>query len=249
MELSESIKIAIEFTIEELESEIVKLNDSAVMALQQKRTSEASAAIQVLEKIELILNQMQSIKYTWESICQDNSGTIDRENRQFTIDSSAQEVQIPSALPPPQHEISSAPQLERSASNSNYSAPNYDLSSHKQKSVRQQYTINGGQRTPEEDYIIPLLTALVELGGSAKVSHVIDRIGEIMKDNLNETDWDLLQSNKSIRWRNTVQWLRYRLIERGYMSSNTPYGIWGISEKGRQYLSSINNNLPTKDIL
>ncbi len=243
MELSESIKIAIEFTIEELESEIVKLNDSAIMALQQKKTTEAITTTHILEKIELILNQMQSIKRTWESICQENNDTVEEKNQQFISD---QGVQTPSESNPPQHEIASPPPLEQSASNL---SPN-DLSpSHQQINNRQKYIIYGGKKTPEEDYLVPLLTALVELGGSARVATVIDRVGEMMKDKLNETDREKLSSNNSIRWKNTVQWLRLRLIERGYMSSSTPYGIWGISEKGRQYLYLVNNNLPNEDIL
>ena len=143
----------------------------------------------------------------------------------------------------------SIPPLEQLAPNPHDSSPNYLPPANQQNSVRQQYTVYSGQKTPEENYIVPLLTALVEFGGSARMTPIIDRVGEIMRDQLNEKDWELLPSGKEIRWKNSVQWLRFRLKERGYMSSNTPHGIWGISEKGRQYLRSFNNNLPTEDIL
>ncbi len=55
-----------------------------------------------------------------------------------------------------------------------------------------------------------------------------------MEGMLNEYDYATLPSSpKTVRWLNTAQWYRNRLVREGAMRDDSPYGIWGISEKGR----------------
>jgi len=94
-----------------------------------------------------------------------------------------------------------------------------------------------GRRTPEDAFRRPILEALVELGGSARTGDVLDLVGQKMKDVLTHHDWEPLSSNpRSIRWRKTAQWCRYMLVREGLMKGDSPYGIWEISEKGREWL-------------
>ncbi|RMH13146.1 MAG: hypothetical protein D6698_14360, partial [Gammaproteobacteria bacterium] len=37
-------------------------------------------------------------------------------------------------------------------------------------------------------------------------------------------------------WRNTAQWCRNTMVREGLMKSDSPYGIWEITEAGRKYL-------------
>lgn len=93
-----------------------------------------------------------------------------------------------------------------------------------------------GLRTPQGAFRIPILLALEELGGRGTVQQVIDRVGELMGAALNEVDRSLLPSGNAIRWHNTLQWCRVEMIHEGLLASDSPRGIWEITEKGRQYL-------------
>ncbi len=95
-----------------------------------------------------------------------------------------------------------------------------------------------GMRTREEAYFESILTALVELNGSAKINDVLARVEQKMKGVLKPVDYESLASEPHHpRWRNTAQWARNTLVQRGLMKSGSPYGVWEISEAGRAYLS------------
>lgn len=94
-----------------------------------------------------------------------------------------------------------------------------------------------GLRTPEKSFRRPILEALMELGGRASISEVLERVKEKMKNILNEYDYEPLPSTpETPRWRNTAQWTRNTLVREGYMKSDSPFGIWEISAKGEQWL-------------
>ncbi|MCL5942629.1 MAG: winged helix-turn-helix domain-containing protein [Actinobacteria bacterium] len=102
--------------------------------------------------------------------------------------------------------------------------------SKKQSAVK----LRRGLRTAEDAFREPLLATLVELGGSAPVGEVLDRIEKKMKGVLNEYDYQPLASNpNSVRWRNTAQWCRNTLVREGLMKSDSPHGIWEISDLGK----------------
>jgi len=96
-----------------------------------------------------------------------------------------------------------------------------------------------GVRTPEEAYRIPILGVLVERGGSAPKAEVVDAVGERMKGILNSYDRQRLLSGREIRWRNATMWCRARMVQEGLLKTNSPYGIWEISEKGRTALEKL----------
>lgn len=94
-----------------------------------------------------------------------------------------------------------------------------------------------GLRTPEDAFRRPILQALVELGGKAPTSEVLELVGKKMADVLNEYDQERLESSpETPRWRNTAQWCRYTLVREGLMKDDSPVGIWEISEAGREWL-------------
>lgn len=94
-----------------------------------------------------------------------------------------------------------------------------------------------GLRTPEDAFRLPILEALVELGGSGSIQDVLDRVEKKMKPVLNEYDYQPLPSDqRSIRWRNTAQWCRNTLVREGLMKSDSSYGVWEISDQGRKWL-------------
>ncbi len=95
-----------------------------------------------------------------------------------------------------------------------------------------------GTITSDKEFQIPLLHALVKLGGSGKTQQVIDQVGKLMEGKLKPKDFDLLKSEPHmVRWRNKVMWARNTLVnELGYMKSDAPFGVWAISDKGRKWL-------------
>jgi hypothetical protein len=88
---------------------------------------------------------------------------------------------------------------------------------------------------PENRYEVPLLRALVNAGGRAPYRELVDAVGEELKDELMPADREKLNSG-SIRWQSRLQFVRLRLIERGLLARDTPRGVWGITDTGRQAL-------------
>jgi uncharacterized protein YjbJ (UPF0337 family) len=93
-----------------------------------------------------------------------------------------------------------------------------------------------GASTPQETYRLPILWVLEEMGGRGRTSEVLDRVGEIMNDQLNKWDRQMLPSGDNIRWRNKAQWARNTMVKEDLLASDSPRGVWEISEKGRAVL-------------
>ncbi len=94
-----------------------------------------------------------------------------------------------------------------------------------------------GLRTPEGEFRIPILQSLVELGGSANLNDVLDKVEQLMSHKLNAYDRQTLPSDPKIqRWRNTAQWARADMVKEGLLSSTSPRGVWEITNNGRRYL-------------
>jgi len=94
-----------------------------------------------------------------------------------------------------------------------------------------------GARTPESAYYRPLLEVLGQMGGSGKVAEVLDRVGKIRKPVLKEVDYQPPASNPdNLRWRNAAQWARNSMVNDGLLKSDSPRGVWEVSEAGRREL-------------
>lgn len=93
-----------------------------------------------------------------------------------------------------------------------------------------------GTLLPEERYERPLLKALADAGGQAPYRDVVDAVGRELKDDLLPADFEHLNSG-GIRWQSRLQFVRLRLIERGYLDRNAPRGVWAITDAGRDALA------------
>ncbi|MGQ0623244.1 MAG: winged helix-turn-helix domain-containing protein [Sporichthyaceae bacterium] len=94
-----------------------------------------------------------------------------------------------------------------------------------------------GTLLPEERYERPLLRALVDAGGQASYRDVVVAVGKDLEGELLPADFENLSSG-TIRWQSRLQFVRLRLIERGYLDKNAPRGVWGITEAGRTALEN-----------
>jgi len=56
-----------------------------------------------------------------------------------------------------------------------------------------------------------------------------------MAGTLNEFDLSPLKSGE-LRWRNTAQWARQKMKDKGLLAGDSPRGIWEITARGRAYL-------------
>jgi hypothetical protein len=90
-----------------------------------------------------------------------------------------------------------------------------------------------GSLLPERDYELPILEALVKLGGRAPTSEVVDIVGQALDGRLTDTDREKLASG-DLRWRNRAQFVRLSLIKSGDMKGDSPRGMWEITEQGTQ---------------
>jgi hypothetical protein len=103
--------------------------------------------------------------------------------------------------------------------------------------------LDAGLRTPNEAFHLPILQALVQLGGAGKVKDILDRVEEIMAGRLNKYDYDSIPSNPNIiRWRNNAQWARYTLVQEGYLADDSPRGVWEITDAGRERVNKESRN-------
>jgi len=94
-----------------------------------------------------------------------------------------------------------------------------------------------GQRTPEQEYFKPILQSLEELGGSAPLAEVLDRVHDVMHGRLRDVDFQPLASDPALpRWRNAAQWARNSMAREGLLKNDSPRGIWEISDAGRRFL-------------
>jgi hypothetical protein len=96
-----------------------------------------------------------------------------------------------------------------------------------------------GEITPRNGYRLPILETLVEMGGSAKVSNILNKVFNKMKDQLKPKDMEKLPSGISIRWENRAQWERLRLIDEGYLKKDSPRGIWEITDAGKKLYENL----------
>jgi len=111
------------------------------------------------------------------------------------------------------------------------------------KLIEKRTKLKKGLRTKEEEYYLPILETLVELGGSGKMKNVLEKVFDKMKNKLNKYDLEHLPSDpKQVRWKNAAQWARNAMVKKGYLSSNTSKGIWEITQKGKDFYNQNKNN-------
>lgn len=92
-----------------------------------------------------------------------------------------------------------------------------------------------GTLLDERAYEIPILRALEEHGGRAAAREVVDRVGELVSDQLTPLDRKTVETG-GIRWQARVQFARLRMKERGQLKPDSPRGIWEITNEGRERL-------------
>jgi hypothetical protein len=89
---------------------------------------------------------------------------------------------------------------------------------------------------PQKEYLMPILEALLEKGGKATEREVFEIIEQKMGKYFNHLDLEILKDGYFKRWQKNVAWQRFNMVKEGLLKSNSPRGLWEITEKGRKYL-------------
>jgi hypothetical protein len=94
-----------------------------------------------------------------------------------------------------------------------------------------------GSLTPDSVYERPLLEVLDQRGGRVPTSDVLVELERRLQGHLKPIDYEPLSRGET-RWKNRVQFVRLKLIQRGDISGESPRGVWEITEQGRERVRS-----------
>ena len=87
------------------------------------------------------------------------------------------------------------------------------------------------KKTPQKAFRAPLLEALYEFGGGARVHDLRPAMKKRMESRLLPGDFDLVTGGQE-RWWNAVCWERSNLAKEGYFRGDSRRGVWALSEEG-----------------
>jgi hypothetical protein len=93
--------------------------------------------------------------------------------------------------------------------------------------------------TPSYYYFVPILTALVQFGGSARASDVIRHIEPSIRRFLSSYDRSSHGTSGYSKWEHQVHEARNSLRTHGCIKPVRQQGIWEISDLGRSWLSAL----------
>src|SRR5215208_6859030 len=97
---------------------------------------------------------------------------------------------------------------------------------------------NSGTKLPQKEFRLPLLMVLLELGGSAGVKVIREKIEPLLAPRLSPADYEKVSSGE-LRWWNAVCWERNQLIKEGLLKDNSDRGVWEIGERGKKLEASL----------
>jgi hypothetical protein len=91
--------------------------------------------------------------------------------------------------------------------------------------------VRKGQKTPNQAFYGPIVKVLRDAGGRLPTAEAVDRVGELVADQLSEIDMQPLKSGE-LRWRNTARFARNDLVTKGKLRKDSDFGVWELNEAG-----------------
>lgn len=102
--------------------------------------------------------------------------------------------------------------------------------------------LHRGIRTREAAYFKPILQVLNQMGGFGDMAEVLERLPKLMKGTLTDLDFEPLAANSEVpRWWNTAQWAQSAMVQAGLLKSDSPRGIWEMTEAGHKLIAEFAN--------
>ncbi len=214
---SQNVLAAFDVLIEEMEDALRTIHKAGASALETRNYDRAQTAIEHARNVMKVREKVTNLKGEWKDIERAFSEHTDSEQ------------QTPRAAPVQQQiSMHTTPSKPRPVVRQELPHPTGRLIAGR---------IRKGLRTPEPAFFRPILQALSDLGGSAKRSDVFDMLEQSMRDVLKPIDYQILSSEaEQVRWQNSAQWARNLMVKEGLLQSDSPVGIWEITEKGRAWL-------------
>jgi len=214
---SQNVLAAFDVLIEEMEDALRTIHKAGASALETRNYDRAQTAIEHARNVMKVREKVTNLKGEWKDIERAFSEHTDSEQ------------QTPRAAPVQQQiSMHTTPSKPRPVVRQELPHPTGRLIAGR---------IRKGLRTPEPAFVRPILQALSDLGGSAKRSDVFDMLEQSMRDVLKPIDYQILSSEaEQVRWQNSAQWARNLMVKEGLLQSDSPVGIWEITEKGRAWL-------------
>jgi restriction system protein len=215
---TQNVGTAFEILIKELEEALRGINDSGANALERCDYDMAQRAIEYARRLKLLYEKVSTFKGEWSELqgaLRGQAGSVKQKPQAAVVHilqpSSISQVSTPS---PPQIQQTAPQPVGRLIAG----------------------RIGKGLRTPESAFYCPILQALSDLGGSAKRSEVFLALQQSMRDVLKPIDYQTLSSEtQQMRWQNSAQWARNLMVKDGLLRSNSPPGLWEITENGRAF--------------
>ncbi len=99
--------------------------------------------------------------------------------------------------------------------------------------IRQATTTPG--HFPPRGFWKPILQILVDKGGNAPIEDVIKELEKRLKAQLLPGDWES-NADGTYKWDKQANFQRLAMVHKGLLANNSPRGIWGITDQGRQWL-------------
>jgi restriction system protein len=214
---AQNVEAAFEVLSEELEDALRGMNNMTANALERCDYDMAQRTIENARFVKLLCEKITTLKREWNEL---EGGLCDQadgdQHTPRTVHGLKRSSPSPDSVKPRPHAQQTSPQ-----------------SAGRLIAGR----IRKGLRTPESAFYCPILQALIDLGGSAKRSDVFLILEQSMRSILKPVDYQTLSSEaQQMRWQNSAQWARNLMLKDGLLQSNSPPGLWEISEKGRAFL-------------
>ncbi len=90
--------------------------------------------------------------------------------------------------------------------------------------------------TPQKDFWKPILETLVDKGGQADVQEVVKGVERKTKNQLKPGDNELNRDGTA-KWVKAVHFQRLAMVHEGLLVSDSPRGVWAVTDQGRLWLS------------
>jgi restriction system protein len=95
-----------------------------------------------------------------------------------------------------------------------------------------------GIRTRETAFFKPILQVLNQMGGVGDMAEVLERLPKLMKGTLRDIDFEPLTAHSEVpRWWNTAQWAQSAMVQAGLLKSDSPRGVWEMTEAGHKLIA------------
>ncbi len=92
-----------------------------------------------------------------------------------------------------------------------------------------------GNKTPQRDFRLPLMKVILDLGGTAEVKDIREKLLPVMKERLTDDDFEPVSTGEE-RWWNAACWERSDLVKEGLFRDDSPRGVWELSDEGRAFV-------------